>query len=88
MKWCINKNYQIVDTKRFGVFWSFQDAPYPMDLPNLDHAVIMNNVAEEMPGSQVDVEALRSADQKVGFEVHVHSNCTDLVNYFAFFQLS
>ena len=54
-----------------------------MDFPNLGHAVIVNNVAEEMSGSQVDVEALRIAYQKIGFEVHVHSNCTDLVNYFA-----
>ena len=55
-----------------------------MDLPKLGHAVIVNNVAEEMPGSQLDVEALRSAYKKVGFEVHVHNNCTDLVNYFHF----
>ena len=55
-----------------------------MDLPSLGHAVIVNNVAEEMPGSQADVEALRSAYQKVGFEVQVHINCTDLVNYLHF----
>ena len=50
-----------------------------MDLPKLGHAVIVNNVAEEMPGSQVDVEALKSAYQTVGFDVHVHNNCTDSV---------
>ena len=50
-----------------------------MDLPNLGHAVIVNNVAEEMPGSQVDVEALRSAYQTVGFDVRVHNDCSEQV---------
>ena len=52
-----------------------------MDLPNLGHAVIVNNVAEEMPGSQADVEALRSAYQKVGFDVRVHNDCSEQVKY-------
>ena len=67
-----------MDFNRNGLFF-FQDAPYPMDLPNLGHAVIVNNVAEEMPGSQVDVEALRSAYQKVGFDVRVHNDCSEQV---------
>ena len=53
----------------------------------MGHALVINNVAEEMPGSQFDVEALISAYQKVGFEVHVHSNCTDSVKLFYFFKL-
>ena len=56
-----------------------QDAPYPMIFPKLGHAVIVNNVAKEMPGSQVDVEALQAAYQKIGFKVHTHSDCSDQV---------
>ena len=51
-----------------------------MTLSRLGHAIIVNNVAEEMPGSQVDVEALRSAYQKVGFDVQVHTDCEVQVN--------
>ena len=47
-----------------------------MDLIKLGHAVIINNVASEMPGSKEDVKALREAYETVGFQVHVHENCT------------
>ena len=47
-----------------------------MNLPNLGHAVIINNVVEEMPGSAEDVEALKTTYEKVGFNVQVHTNCT------------
>ena len=47
-----------------------------MTLPKLGHAVIINNVASEMPGSNEDVKALKQTYQTVGFEVHVHENCT------------
>ena len=47
-----------------------------MTLQNLGHAVIINNVAGEVPGSNMDVTALRTAYQSVGFKVHVHTNCT------------
>ena len=37
-----------------------QDKPYPMLLPNLGHAVIINNVVDEMPGSMEDIQALKT----------------------------
>ena len=47
-----------------------------MNLPKLGHAVIINNVASEMPGSNEDVKALKQTCQTVGFNVQVHDNCT------------
>ena len=47
-----------------------------MTLPNLGHAVIINNVAGELPGSMKNVEALNTTYEKVGFQVHVHTNCS------------
>ena len=51
-----------------------------MDLPNVGHAVLINNIAGEQPGSNVDVQCMRDALQTVGFTVHVHENCTDQVS--------
>ena len=53
-----------------------------MKLPKLGHAVIINNVASEVPGSNEDVKALKEAYQTVGFEVQVHENCTAQVDTF------
>ena len=50
-----------------------------MDLPNLGHAVIINNVLDEMPGSMEDVKSLKTTYEKVGFNVQVHTNCTSQV---------
>ena len=47
-----------------------------MTLPKLGHAIIINNIASEMPGSMEDVKALAEAYQTVGYEVQVHENCT------------
>ena len=47
-----------------------------MKLSKLGHAVIINNIASEMPGSKEDVKALTEAYETVGFEVQVHENCT------------
>ena len=47
-----------------------------MALPKLGHAIIINNIASEMPGSKEDVKALTEAYQTVGYEVQVHENCT------------
>ena len=58
----------------------FQDAPYLTTLPQLGHAVIVNNVAKEMPGSLEDVRALDAAFRKVGFKVEVHNNMTKTVS--------
>ena len=51
-----------------------------MDLPKLGHAVIINNIAHEMPGSIVDVEALKDAYTTVGFDVQIHENCSAQVS--------
>ena len=59
-----------------------------MKLPKLGHAVIVNNVASEMPGSNEDVKALKEAYQTVGFEVQIHKNCTAQVDTFLYLALS
>ena len=60
-----------------------------MTLPNLGHAVIINNVAGELPGSMKNVEALKTTYEKVGFQVHVHTNCSVQVRlgWVAYFHL-
>ena len=52
-----------------------------MTLPQLGHAVIVNNVHSEMPGSQRDVEALEAAYEAAGFTVHTHRDCDTDVSY-------
>ena len=51
-------------------------SPILMSLPSLGHAVIINNVVNEMPGSMEDVEALKATYEKIGFNVHVHTDCS------------
>ena len=51
-----------------------------MNLPKLGHAVIINNIASEMPGSKVDLEALKEAYVTIGFNVQIHSDCTAQVS--------
>ena len=46
-----------------------------MTLPRLGHAIIVNNIASEMPGSIRDVQALKEAYGTVGFDVQVHNDC-------------
>ena len=50
-----------------------------MTLPRLGHAIIVNNIASEMPGSLCDVEALKAAYETVGFDVQVHNDCGEKV---------
>ena len=50
-----------------------------MSKSNLGHAVIINNVAKEFPGTKVDVEELQTTYQIMGFQVHVNNNCDDKV---------
>ena len=52
-----------------------------MKLPRLGHAVIVNNVASEMRGSQKDVAALKAAYEKIGFDVQIHNDCSAQVVY-------
>ena len=51
-----------------------------MTLPRLGHAIIVNNVASEMPGSNEDVKALKESYETVGFDVQVHNDCDAQVN--------
>ena len=50
-----------------------------MHLPRLGHALIVNNVSKEMPGSNADVTALKTAYERVGLDVHVHADCNSQV---------
>ena len=50
-----------------------------MTLPNMGHAVLINNIAGEQPGSIVDVQCMKDTLETIGFTVHVHENCTDQV---------
>ena len=51
-----------------------------MDMPRLGHAVIVNNVATEFPGSMADVEALHNVYHQMGLEVRVHKDCDQNVS--------
>ena len=51
-----------------------------MDLPNLGHEVIVNNVVSEMPGSMEDVQALKETYEMIGYKVQVHTNLTTQVS--------
>ena len=46
-----------------------------MNLANLGHAMIVNNVTTEMLGSLEDVAALKATYEMVGFNVHVYTDC-------------
>ena len=59
----------------FLVPYFVQDKAYRMNEPCIGRALIINNVATEMPGSQVDVLALTQAFQLAGFEVRMEYNC-------------
>ncbi len=43
-------------------------------------AYVINNVAEEMPFTHADVDALDAAYAKLGFSVHVHEECDTRVS--------
>ena len=46
-----------------------------MTQPRLGDAIIVNNTASEIPGSNEDVKALRDAYNTVGFDVKVYEDC-------------
>ena len=50
-----------------------------MDLPQLGHAIIINNIRAEVAGSASDVHALQRAYETVGFDVQVHIDCSSKV---------
>ena len=52
-----------------------KDQTYPMNRPNLGHAIVINNVHSDVPGSQVDVELLVECYKTMGFNVQVHNDC-------------
>ncbi len=51
-----------------------------MDEPNLGHAVIVNNVAQEFPGSFRDVEEMTVAFERMGLEVDPNTDCNERVS--------
>ena len=51
-----------------------KDETYPMNLPRLGHAVIINNVAKEMPDVERDINTLKDAYETVVFNVQVHED--------------
>ena len=53
-----------------------------MNLSRLGHAVVVNNVASEMQGSQEDVAALKATYETIGFDVHIYNDCSAQVIYF------
>ena len=42
-----------------------------MSMPRLGNCVIINNISSSMPGSEMDVTALKEAFRTAGFEVHL-----------------
>ena len=53
-----------------------------MDKPRMGHALIVNNIEKEMPGSVHDVDALKEAYEHLGFQVHIHRNCSAQVKFY------
>ncbi len=51
-----------------------------MDAPELGHAVIVNNVAEEFAGSFRDVEKMTLALERMGLDVDTNTNCNKKVS--------
>ena len=47
----------------------------------MGHAVIVNNVLGEMPGSMEDVQALKETYETIGYKVQVHTNMNTQVHY-------
>ena len=48
--------------------------------PRLGNAIFINNIATEMPGSQVDIKALQAACKCVGFDVYSYEDCNTKVS--------
>ena len=60
----------------------FQEVCYPMRAPSLGHAVIINNVASEFPGTRVDAASLEETYRIMGFTVTMASDCSGKVKSF------
>ncbi len=45
----------------------------------MGHAIVINNVATQYPGSRKDTDALVEAYKTMNFEVHLYENCDDSV---------
>lgn len=58
-----------------------------MDRPKPGHAVIINNVHSEIPGSQVDLGLLVECYKTVGFDVQVHKDCDTQVPFMVYLQV-
>ena len=55
---------------------------YPISLPKLGHAIIVN---KEMRGSMEDVKALKAAFKTVGLDVEIQTNLSKSVSHFSCF---
>ena len=56
---------------------------YSMTLPNMGHAVLINNIAREEPHSSMDVQCMKDTLETIGFSVHLYENCTRQVCQFS-----
>ncbi len=56
-----------------------QNQPYSLNNRQMGLAVIVNNVANEQPGSVVDTQALSQAYRTLGFQVQLKENCSKKV---------
>ena len=50
-----------------------------MDLPQLGHVVIINNIQAEVAGFASDVQTLQQTYETVGFDIQVHTDCSNKV---------
>ena len=58
-----------------------------MDHSKLGHAVIINNVHSEIPGSRIDVDLLVECYKTVGFNVQVHKDCDTQVPFQVYLKM-
>ncbi len=79
MNWCkARKLPGGISSGLFEDVFTFQD-PYPMTLPKLGHAIIVNNVERDFPGSTLDVDAMTRAFEEMGLEVDDYPLCNQKV---------
>ena len=58
-----------------------QTKPYPMGQQSLGHAVILNNLATDIPDTVGDVEALATTLTKIGFKVKQYKDMNFQVTF-------
>ncbi len=53
----------------------------------LGHAIVINNIATEFPGSRKDAEALVKTYELMNFDVTCYEDCTDTVSQKFFVEI-